>query len=79
MMVTSALEEEGKSTTVANLAVSFARSGKRTTLVDLDLGGDLPFIVRGSQCRVNPYGGDAPAPSTARQWYVCGSRPVADA
>jgi Mrp family chromosome partitioning ATPase len=37
MMVTSALEEEGKSTTVANLAVSFARSGKRTILVDLDL------------------------------------------
>jgi polysaccharide biosynthesis transport protein len=37
LMVTSALEEEGKSTTVANLAVSFARSGKRTILVDLDL------------------------------------------
>jgi polysaccharide biosynthesis transport protein len=37
MMVTSALEEEGKSTTVANLAVSFARSGKRVILVDLDL------------------------------------------
>jgi polysaccharide biosynthesis transport protein len=37
VMVTSALEEEGKSTTVANLAVSFARSGKRTILVDLDL------------------------------------------
>jgi tyrosine-protein kinase len=37
VMVTSALEEEGKSTTVANLAVSFARSGKHTILVDLDL------------------------------------------
>jgi succinoglycan biosynthesis transport protein ExoP len=37
VMVTSALEEEGKSTTVANLAVSFARSGKRAILVDLDL------------------------------------------
>jgi Mrp family chromosome partitioning ATPase/capsular polysaccharide biosynthesis protein len=37
MMVTSAVEEEGKSTTVANLAVAFARSGKRTILVDLDL------------------------------------------
>jgi tyrosine-protein kinase len=37
MMVTSAVEEEGKSTTVANLAVSFARSGKRAILVDLDL------------------------------------------
>jgi polysaccharide biosynthesis transport protein len=37
MMVTSAVEEEGKSTTVANLAVAFARSGNRTILVDLDL------------------------------------------
>lgn len=37
IMVTSALEEEGKSTTVANLAVSFARGGKRAILVDLDL------------------------------------------
>lgn len=37
IMVTSALEEEGKSTTVANLAVAFARAGKRVVLVDLDL------------------------------------------
>jgi Mrp family chromosome partitioning ATPase len=37
IMVTSAVPEEGKSTTVANLAVSFARSGKRAILVDLDL------------------------------------------
>ena len=37
IMVTSALEQEGKSTTVANLAVAFARAGKRVVLVDLDL------------------------------------------
>ena len=37
IMVTSALEQEGKSTTVANLAVAFARAGKRVALVDLDL------------------------------------------
>jgi non-specific protein-tyrosine kinase len=37
IMVTSALEREGKSTTVANLAVAFARAGKRVALVDLDL------------------------------------------
>jgi non-specific protein-tyrosine kinase len=37
IMVTSALQEEGKSTTVANLAVAFARAGKRVVLVDLDL------------------------------------------
>ena len=37
ILVTSALEREGKSTTVANLAVVFARTGKRVALVDLDL------------------------------------------
>jgi succinoglycan biosynthesis transport protein ExoP len=37
IMVTSALEREGKSTTVANLAVAFARAGKRVALVDLDV------------------------------------------
>lgn len=36
IMVTSALEREGKSTTAANLAVSFARGGARTILLDLD-------------------------------------------
>ena len=37
ILVTSALQREGKSTTIANLAVSFARSGKHVILVDLDL------------------------------------------
>ena len=37
IMVTSAHPAEGKSTTIANLAVTFARSGKRVVLVDLDL------------------------------------------
>jgi Mrp family chromosome partitioning ATPase/capsular polysaccharide biosynthesis protein len=37
ILITSAVEKEGKSTTVANLAVAFARAGKRVTLVDLDL------------------------------------------
>jgi capsular exopolysaccharide synthesis family protein len=35
--VTSAVNGEGKSTTAANLAVAFARSGIRVILVDLDL------------------------------------------
>lgn len=37
LMVTSAIETEGKSTTAANLAVAYARSGLRVILVDLDL------------------------------------------
>jgi non-specific protein-tyrosine kinase len=35
--VTSAAAEEGKSTLVANLAVTFAQSGNKTILVDCDL------------------------------------------
>lgn len=37
IMVASALEREGKSETVANLALAFARNGRRVALVDLDL------------------------------------------
>jgi capsular exopolysaccharide synthesis family protein len=37
IMITSALSGEGKSTTVANLAVAFARSGRRVALVDMDM------------------------------------------
>jgi tyrosine-protein kinase len=37
IMFTSATHGEGKSTTVANLAVAYARGGRRIVLVDLDL------------------------------------------
>jgi succinoglycan biosynthesis transport protein ExoP len=37
IMVTSAVGEEGKSTTVANLAVALARAGRRVVLIDSDL------------------------------------------
>lgn len=50
IMVTSAVDEEGKSTTAANLATALARAGRRVVLVDLDLYrpsvGDL-FSVSG--------------------------------
>jgi succinoglycan biosynthesis transport protein ExoP len=38
ILVTSAMPREGKSMTVANLAVALARAGRRVLLVDLDLG-----------------------------------------
>jgi polysaccharide biosynthesis transport protein len=37
MMVTSAIDAEGKSTTVANLAVALSRAGRRVILIDADL------------------------------------------
>ena len=37
VLVTSALEQEGKSTTAANLAVAMAHAGRHVTLVDLDI------------------------------------------
>jgi len=44
IMVTSATEQEGKSTTVANLAVALAKAGRRVVLVDLDLR--KPYLDR---------------------------------
>jgi polysaccharide biosynthesis transport protein len=37
IMLTSAVQDEGKSTTIANLAVAAARAGRNVILVDLDL------------------------------------------
>ncbi|MBA2506074.1 MAG: polysaccharide biosynthesis tyrosine autokinase [Thermoleophilaceae bacterium] len=37
ILITSAIRAEGKSTTLANLAVVFARAGRRVVIVDLDL------------------------------------------
>jgi succinoglycan biosynthesis transport protein ExoP len=37
MMMTSAIDGEGKSTTVANLAIAYALEGKRVIVIDLDV------------------------------------------
>ena len=44
IMVTSSVQSEGKSTTIANLAVALARTGRRVALVDLDLR--RPYLDR---------------------------------
>jgi tyrosine-protein kinase len=44
VMVTSATEQEGKSTTIANLAVAMARAGQHVVLIDLDLR--RPYVDR---------------------------------
>jgi capsular exopolysaccharide synthesis family protein len=43
-MISSAARAEGKSTTAANLAVTYARAGRRVVIVDLDLR--LPALDR---------------------------------
>src|SRR5207249_2955608 len=44
IMVTSSVQREGKSTTIANLGVALARAGRRVALVDLDLR--RPYLNR---------------------------------
>jgi succinoglycan biosynthesis transport protein ExoP len=44
IIVTSSIQREGKSTTIANLGVALARAGRRVALVDLDLR--RPYLHR---------------------------------
>lgn len=47
VMVSSALGQEGKTTVASQLAVSFARSGRRTLLIDGDLRNPQQHVVLG--------------------------------
>jgi tyrosine-protein kinase len=49
IIVTSGGQQEGKTTTAANLAVAFARAGRRVVLVDLDLRS--PSVERAFRMR----------------------------
>jgi tyrosine-protein kinase len=51
IMITSAVEREGKSTTIANLAVALARSGGSVALVDLDLRQPVLARFFGTEAR----------------------------
>jgi capsular exopolysaccharide synthesis family protein len=52
LLITSSIEGEGKTTTVANLAVTMARAGKRVVLIDLDLR--RPMIASMFEVRPSP-------------------------
>ena len=74
IMITSAVEQEGKSTTIANLAVALAREGKRVVLVDLDLR--RPFLDRFfGPGRPGRDPGRARARATLEQALVASPRP----
>jgi non-specific protein-tyrosine kinase len=82
LVVTSAAPEEGKSTTLANLAVTMAQAGKETILVDCDLrrpvqheiwdlsneNGLTSVMLSGSKSPKFPLRPTPPTSSARRAW-----------
>ncbi len=68
MLVISVVNQKGgvgKTTSAANLAVVFAKAGKRVLLVDADAQGNLSSLVRVPQTREGTYGALLPESGAA--------------
>ena len=82
IMITSALEREGKSTTISNLAVVAARAGRRVVLVDLDLRRprlDKFFKLEGQPGLTNVVLGHATLEEATARVAITGDSPDAPA
>jgi capsular exopolysaccharide synthesis family protein len=71
IVVTSAVPEEGKSTTAANLAIAFAEAGRRVLLVDADLR--MPRIadymgIEGATGVTNVLAGQVAVADVVQRW-----------
>lgn len=75
LVVTSAAENEGKSTVAANLAVTYAEQGKRVILVDGDLRRPSQFLIFGLEIEEeNEFGEYLMDPKSANDILIKGER-----
>src|SRR5574341_1220639 len=72
LVVTSPAPEEGKSVTLANLAITFAQGGKKTLLVDCDLRRPNQHTIWGAPQEPGPLVEEER--SAVRQAHLAGAR-----